>query len=310
MKYNEWLAVWFENYITPNVRRRTAESYQYIIKTYIGKTLGETELSDLKTLDIQRFVTGLLTSGRKKSAGGLAASSVNAVITVIRSSLKTAMALGYVRENAACGVRRPKIRCTEVSCFTLPEQRKIEAAALADRRQKMRGIVICLYTGLRIGELLALTWADVDLPGGTLTVSKTCHDRTAQHGVCRSVNEPKTTASKRTIPLPKQLLPLMKAMKKEVPGNHVISHHTAPVSIRSYQRSFASLLRKAGVGHRGFHALRHTFATRAIECGMDVKTLSEILGHKNPTVTLARYAHSLTEHKSAMMNRVGKLFLQ
>lgn len=77
--------------------------------------------------------------------------------------------------------------------------------------------------------------------------------------------------------------------------------------MRSYQRSFEQLLKKLDIRHRGFHSLRHTFATRALECGMDVKTLSEILGHKNPIVTLNRYTHSLLEHKSAMMNRLGKL---
>jgi integrase len=77
--------------------------------------------------------------------------------------------------------------------------------------------------------------------------------------------------------------------------------------MRSYQRTFESLLIKLNIPHKGFHALRHTFATRALECGMDVKTLSEILGHKNPTITLNRYVHSLLEHKTEMMNRLGKL---
>lgn len=80
-----------------------------------------------------------------------------------------------------------------------------------------------------------------------------------------------------------------------------------PVSVRSYQRSFELLQKKLKIPRRGFHSLRHTFATRALECGMDVKTLSEILGHKNPTITLNRYVHSLMEHKRDMMNRLGKL---
>lgn len=79
------------------------------------------------------------------------------------------------------------------------------------------------------------------------------------------------------------------------------------VSVRSYQRSFELLLKRLNIYHRGFHSLKHTFATRALECGMNVKTLSEILGHKNPTITLNRHAHSLLEHKAAMMNRLGKL---
>ena len=109
------------------------------------------------------------------------------------------------------------------------------------------------------------------------------------------------------IPLPKQLLPILKALKKRSDSPFVVSANGKPVSVRSYQRSFELLLKKSDIPHKGFHSLRHTFATRAIECGMDVKTLSEILGHKNPTVTLNRYAHSLMEHKQAMMNRLGKL---
>ena len=77
--------------------------------------------------------------------------------------------------------------------------------------------------------------------------------------------------------------------------------------MRTYQRRFSVLLKKLNIPPKGFHSIRHTYATRAIECGMDVKTLSEILGHKNPTVTLNRYAHSLMEHKKEMVNRLGKI---
>ena len=95
-------------------------------------------------------------------------------------------------------------------------------------------------------------------------------------------------------------------MKGEGKSEYVVSSNGKPVEIRTYQKNFESLLKKLQIAHRGFHALRHTFATRALECGMDVKTLSEIMGHKNSSVTLNRYAHCLSEHKKAMMNRLGK----
>ena len=138
---------------------------------------------------------------------------------------------------------------------------------------------------------------------GILTVSKSCHD--GKDGLI--IDEPKTATSRRVIPLPKQLLPLFKGIKKKSNSPFVVSANEKPVSVRSYQRSFELLLKKLKISHKGFHSLRHTFATRALECGMDVKTLSEILGHKNSTVTLNRYAHSLMEHKADMMNRLGKL---
>ena len=99
-------------------------------------------------------------------------------------------------------------------------------------------------------------------------------------------------------------------MKKTSDSEYVISSKGKPVTIRSYQRSFEIIQEKLHIKHRGFHALRHTFATRALECGMDVRTLSEIMGHKNSTITLNRYTHSLTEHKRAMMKGSVKIWNQ
>ncbi len=308
MKYKEWLNIWLENYVKPSAKVRTIEIYERIIQKQISGALGEKDLSGITAMDIQLFVTGLLKSGNRATKKGLAASSVNTVITVIQSSLKTAVTLGYVPKNVAEGIKRPKIKSREITCFTVAEQKKIEEAALSDKRRKMFGVVLCLYTGLRIGELLALTWADVDLQKGIITVNKTCHDGMTEHGYGRISDEPKTQASKRVIPVPRQLLPAMRKLKKAEKTEYVVSFEGHPLTVRSYQRSFALMLDKIGIGHKNFHSLRHTFATRALECGMDVKTLSELLGHKSATVTLNRYAHSLTEHKQNMMNRLGKLF--
>lgn len=179
---------------------------------------------------------------------------------------------------------------------------------MSDKRDKMFGIFLCLYTGLRIGEILALEWSDIDLKKAELNVSKTCHDSKDRSGKYeRSVNAPKSLTSSRIIPIPKQIIPLLHERKKKSRSPFVVASGQDIISVRSYQRSFELLLKKLEIPHRGFHALRHTFATRAIECGMDIKTLSEIMGHKNPTVTLNRYAHSLMDHKKSMMNRLGSI---
>jgi len=153
-----------------------------------------------------------------------------------------------------------------------------------------------------------LEWSDIDITKGELIVSKTCHyGKDERNSFGRITDTPKTKSSVRTIPIPKQLMPHLRAIKKKSCSTHVVSNGSKLISVRSYQRSFSTLLKKLNIPHRGFHSLRHTFATRALECGMDVKTLSEILGHKNPTVTLNRYAHSLMKHKREMMNKLGKL---
>ena len=303
MKYKDWLTQWLENYVYPSVKVRTFERYKLIVERHIKEKLGGTELSELSLLALQFFITELLRGGNKKTGGGLAANSVNAVISVIQSSLKTAHLLGLTKEYTADKLKRPKLTEKPVECFSLAEQKQIEQAILTGKKDKLYGIILCLYSGLRIGELIALKWSDIDFEKGILTVSKSCHD--GKTGLI--IDEPKTATSRRVIPLPKQLLPMMKALKRRSASSFVVSASGNPVSVRSYQRSFELLLKKLKIPHKGFHSLRHTFATRAIECGMDVRTLSEILGHKNPTITLNRYAHSLMEHKADMMNRLGKL---
>ena len=138
-------------------------------------------------------------------------------------------------------------------------------------------------------------------------VTGTKYSKNKNGTFCRITDAPKTENSRRVIPLPKQLLPILKEMKKQSSSELVIAGNEKILSVRSYQRSFELLLKKNGIPHRGFHAIRHTFATRAIECGMDIKSLSEILGHKNATVTLNRYVHSLMEHKRSMMDKLGKI---
>ena len=302
MKYIDWLNSWLENYIRPSVRDRTYERYAYIIEQHI-RPIGGIGLNDLSLLVLQRFITGLLSAGNRRTGKGLSANSVNTVISVIRNSLKTAHLLGLTAEYTADKLKRPKRKEKPVDCFTLAEQKKIEQAVITGKKDKLYGIILCLYSGLRIGELIALEWHDIDFTKGILTVSKSCHD--GKNGLI--IDEPKTANSRRVIPLPKQLLPILKGIKKRSDSPFVVSSNGMPVSVRSYQRSFELLLKRLNIAHKGFHSLRHTFATRAIECGMDVKTLSEILGHKNPTVTLNRYAHSLMEHKAEMMNKLGKL---
>ena len=303
MKYMDWLNEWLKNYVLPSVKIRTYERYSLIVNLHIRDRIGMLELDDLTPLLLQQYITELLQSGNRKTGKGLSANSVNAIISVLQSSLKTANFLGLTAEYTADKVKRPKLKEKSVECFSLKEQKQIEQAILSGRKDKLYGILLCLYSGLRIGELIALQWSDIDLAKGILTVSKSCHD--SKDGLI--VDEPKTANSRRLIPLPKQLIPILKGIKKKSDSPFVVSANGSSVSVRSYQRSFELLLKKLKIPHKGFHSLRHTFATRALECGMDIKTLSEILGHKNPTVTLNRYAHSLMEHKADMMNKLGKL---
>ncbi len=308
MNYKNWLDIWLENAVKPTAKSRTYARYKEIVDRHIVPKLGNYELNDLTPLLLQRFVTHLLHSGNLVTGNGLSPSAVNTIITVLQNSLKSAVVFGQSNDYTADKIKRPKAKESEISCFSLTEQRKIEQEILHGKKDKLFGIVLCLYTGLRIGELLALTWNDLDFLKGTLSITKSCHYGKGPDGKFERRTElPKTLTSRRTIPIPKQLLAVLKTIKKRSETEFLVTNGKTNISVRSYQRSFSLLLRKLKIPHKGFHALRHTFATRALECGMDVKTLSEILGHKNASVTLNRYVHSLMEHKREMMNKVGKL---
>ncbi len=311
MKYKEWLDKWLENYVAPQVKARTLVRYREIVNQHLSRSLGEYELSELTAYELQCYITELLKRGNLKTEEGLAPNSVNSIITLIQNSLKMAHTLGLCSEYLGDKIKRPRARERQIECFTVTEQKKIEHAAMNDRRGKMFGVVFCLYTGMRIGELLALEWGDINFVTREITIRRSCHDGIDENGsFCRITDTPKTPSSIRIIPLPKQLVPKLRERKKLAKSQYVIEDSRGfPLGVRSYQQSFRILLEKHGIKRYGFHSLRHTFATRAIECGMDVRTLSEILGHKNPSVTLKRYVHSLFAHTCEMMNKLGRLLV-
>lgn len=309
MKYKQWLIEWLDCYVKPSSKQKTYMRYSEIVSQHILGNLGEYEMGDLTPIILQRFIIELLQRGNLKTGEGLSANTVNGIITVIQSSLKLAYSIGQVPEYFADKIKRPRAIEKQIVCFSLKEQKAIEQSVLSGKKTKMFGVVLCLYTGLRIGELLALEWKDVDLNRGVISVIKSCHDGKNREGkFARIIDTPKTKTSEREIPIPKQLIGYLRSIKNDSKSNYVVtSDSDKPISVRAYQRRFEIFLKKLNIPHRGFHSTRHTFATRALECGMDVKTLSEILGHKNPNITLSRYVHSLTDHKREMMNRLGKL---
>jgi len=302
MKYGTWLDQWLEDDVKTSDHPRTYQRYAQIARLHLPDELKQTDLDTITPAQLSETLAELLRSGNRKTGGGLSTGSVNGVITVLRDSFAAAHRVGLIPASPAERVSRPKRREKPVGCFTAAEQKAIEAAVQTSKKPKMQGILICLYTGLRVGELLALRWQDIDFEKSLLVVSHTSRD--TDSGIV--LEEPKTESSRRVIPLPRTLLARLRSLKKSSHSEFVIANGDHPILIRSYQRSFELLLKKLHIQHRGFHALRHTFATRALECGMDVRTLSEILGHRNPTITLNRYAHSLLEHKREMMNRLGR----
>ena len=303
MKYKDWLEEWLAFYVKPTTKEQTHKKYSRIIQNHIIPHLGNYDLSELSAIVLQNFTV-------QQMEKGLSANTVNVLLSIIKSSLRRAVSLDIIDKEYTSTIVRPKIREKRVNCFSKEEQRKIESYIIMKKKIKLFGITLCLYTGLRIGELLALEWSDIDLLKGIITISKTCYDSWSNGNYIKIIDTPKTESSQRTIPLPKQIIPRLKEYKKLSKSKFVICGKSQyGIGVRSYQRTFEILLKKLNIPHKGFHSLRHTFATRALECGMDIKTLSELLGHTDASITLRRYAHSMLEHKTEMMNRIGKLLL-
>ena len=310
MKYSTWLADWMENYVIPSAKPKTVSTYYGIIENHIKPTIGEKSIEELSPLDIQRMLTTLLVQGNLRTGGGLSTGTVNLIISVIQSSLRSADELAISENTLWKRIKRPRTRERHISCFSRDEQMLIERAAKSSKDSSLFGVKLCLYTGLRLGELLALEWDDIDLERGELFVNKTCHDRYAKSGYERVVSTPKTATSQRTIPIPDGMCKLLRRERRISTSRYVISDPSGDgVRVRTYQRRFQMLQKSIGIAPHGFHSLRHTFATRALECGMDVKTLSEILGHANTAITLNRYVHSLPMHKREMMDKLSRLIV-
>lgn len=308
MKYNIWLKEWLKNYVKLSSKIRTVERYEQIIYLHINPHLGNKEISQLDSTILQNFISMLLLNGNKRTGAGLASNTVNSIINVLQNSLRIAFNLGFIKKDIYTTIARPKIYEKKIDCFSLSEQKTIEKAIFQSNKSYLIGILLVLYTGLRIGELLALTWDDIDFTTDILTIDKSCHDGKNNQGMYgRIIESPKTISSIRSIPIPKQLIRILKCYKYRNSCSYIVSKKNKPISVRSYQRIYQVFIEKLNINYHSFHTLRHTFATRALECGMDVKTLSEILGHKSATITLNRYVHSMNEHKKKMMNLVGKM---
>lgn len=308
MQLKEWLSVWLEKYTKHTVKLRTYDRYKYIIEKHIVPKLGNYELDDLTGEIFQDFILSELENGNLNTGGKLANNSVIGIVNVLKGSVALAKTLKRVQRDETKEIKLLNQTEKPVTAFEKHEQERIEKYCLVSSKRNHIGIVICLYTGIRLGELLALTWEDIDFQKGIMNITKTTY-RIKENGRPRIVvDNPKTKNSNRVIPLPKTLLTILKRIKKASNSKYVISTRTGGmVATRCYQRTYERILSKIGVSYKNFHSLRHTFATRAIEMGMDVKTLSEILGHKNPVVTLSRYTHSMMSYKTDMMNKMGKM---
>lgn len=300
------LMEWLDS-IENHVKESTMAKYQFYVRTHIIPEIGQIFLIDLTSEDIEKFKNRKLTDGRVDKKGGLAPKTVTDLLAV----LKLALAYGEEKRYFVQGqlkIRNPRQVRPQIHILTQEEQRRLLENVLYQDEFSHLGIVIALYAGLRIGEICALRWEDIDLAHGTLRVCRTIMRITNYNsddsGKTKIIIErPKTQCSNRLIPIPEFLKEYLSRYQKNA-QDYVITGKKTFMEPRNYYRKYKHIMKACNLEDFTFHALRHTFATRCIEQGFDVKSLSEILGHADVSITMQRYAHPSMNLKRYYMEKL------
>ena len=310
----EWVRLWFETYSKPSIREQTAYYYNNYIEKHIVPGIGGIKLDKLTTLQIQQFYNKLKTSGRVQryehielKDKGLSNRFIRGVHGVLNSALEQAVKERLITTNPAEGCKLPKIEKKEMKVL-LPEQIGAYLQE-ANKRGLLPAYYLELTSGLRRGELLALLWTDLDVENMTISVTKQVNRISGQ----LKVSQPKTSNSIRTIPIPKQAVDLLILEHEKHPNSPYMfpSPKTGTMyDPDSFRHTHEKILAAAGIEHIRFHDLRHTFATLALQNGVDIKTVSSMLGHYDAGFTLRTYTHATRQMQDQAAETMGSFMSQ
>lgn len=280
-----------------------------MLKLYLQPRFGQSDISAISRCDVQQFSRELLLSGGVKRTG-LAPKTVNSVISVLK------MVFDYAN-------KEKKLPVQDVCDVSVRQQQKLMRILSRNEQSLLSehlcsnpspcnmGILLCLYTGMRIGEVCALKWSDICFEDEYLFIHQSMQ-RIQQSGSDGKktkvvVQSPKSGCSVRRIPIPNQLLQLLIPIQAQDEAFLLTGMVHSYMEPRSLENQFKALIAACGISNITFHSLRHTFATRCIELGFDIKSLSEILGHASVNITLNRYVHPSMDLKRNNMNLLASL---
>ena len=290
------------------VKDSTYARYVHLIQKHIKPHLGYLQLSQLTSQIIEEFIATQLKTGRLDGQGGLASKTVTDILTLIKSTIEYARCSNY---DVCCSLKKLSVKKddTEMRVLTHDEQSSLILTVLNDMDLYKFGVLLSLYTGIRIGELCALKWEDMCLSDSVLKIRRTMQRIQESDGnTIRKtkiiITVPKSKCSVRLIPLPSFISDIAQQFSNSPQAFILTGDSERFVEPRTMQNHFKSLVAESGIERANFHVLRHTFATRCVEVGFEIKSLSEILGHSNVNITLNRYVHSSFELKSSNMNKL------
>lgn len=282
------------------VKPSSYANYQNIVNKHLLPTLGGAYMINLTTARMDDFILQKLHSGRLNGKGGLSVKSVRDIMTVFRSISAYAAREYGIRE---VYFTMPKTEPKKMEVLNFDERGKLERYLMHNENRTNTAVLLCMFTGLRVGELCGLRWEDIDLQNNLVSVNRTVQ-RVNHSGTSEViVGSPKSRSSVRTIPIPAFLTTIL-AKQRRSSETYLITGTAKPTEPRTMQNRFRGILKACGVRQVNFHMLRHTYATVCVEHGFDPKTLSELLGHADASITLNRYVHSSMQMKRDYVNRL------
>ena len=308
-----WLRSWYDIYAKPNIRVATADRYQLMIEQYTIPRIGNIKLTKLTAHDLQKLYKELMENGRidRKSGHGnpgLSSTTVRSLHLMLHNAFERAVKERLISRNPTEDCIAPKIQKFEIQILQ-PEHIK-EYLNAANARGLLPMFYLELVSGLRKGELTALLWSDLDIQNRTISVSKQASWDTEHQLI---LSRPKTGNSIREVSIPQDAVELLKQEHAKHPDNPWMfpSGRTGemyhPDSVVTLHKR---ILKDAGLEHIRFHDLRHTFATLALQNGVDVKTVSSMLGHYDAGFTLRTYTHVTRQMQQSAAEKMGSFMAQ
>jgi len=300
--YQKWLDA-----CKNNVKESTYAKYKYIGDHYLVPYFGNYDMEDITTILVQNYIYDRIKS--EKNPDGYAASTVRVSISVFKLICSFA---SYSNIETNCRFEQIHIKndSKEPRFLTVEEQKNVEEKLLVTDDYASIGIWLGLFTGMRIGEICALKWTDISWETQCIYIHKTLQRISNTHQDENDaktkiiIDTPKSLNSSRYIPIPDFCIDKIKSFEPKDIDTYVLTGTKQYMEPRSLEYYFTKFIKQCQLENVHFHTLRHTFTTRCIESGFDVKTLSEILGHSNVSITLNRYAHSSLKLKSDNMKRL------
>ncbi len=283
--------------------------YQEKLNIYILPYFGKCKLSDISTAQVESFISNIQTEGMP-GRKPVSAATARSVLTVIKQIRLHALKMDYhVRFNPECIIVRSQK--ADITVFSESEEKRLVAELSSNTDETDAGLLTCLFTGIRVGELCALNCDNIDLENEVIRIRATMQRLPDNSGGEKRtkimIDKPKSECSIRDIPINKDLLQVLRRFYR--PGAFLLTGDKEKfVEPKTMENRFKSILKKCGLKSTGVHSTRHTFASRCIERGMDPKTLSEILGHANVATTLNTYVHSNKKRKEEGINMLSDLF--